>query len=97
MLGGLGFAYTDLGDYSKAIEYHTAALAIAREIGDRQNADIHLGELGIVHRKSWGTTRRPSRTQLNYGQSYYGGASPELQITMGAPCLHGLLCTRTPL
>jgi tetratricopeptide (TPR) repeat protein len=63
MLGGLGFAYTDLGDYSKAIEYHTAALAIAREIGDRQNADIHLGELGIVHRKSWGTTRRPSRIQ----------------------------------
>ncbi|MFM7369364.1 MAG: tetratricopeptide repeat protein, partial [Sphaerospermopsis kisseleviana] len=31
-LGNLGIAYTALGEYTKAIEYHTSSLAIAREI-----------------------------------------------------------------
>jgi hypothetical protein len=35
-----------MGDYRQAIDLHTQSLAIAREIGDRQNEGIHLGNLG---------------------------------------------------
>ena len=34
--GNLGSAYDSLGQYDKAIEHHNQALAISREIGDRQ-------------------------------------------------------------
>ena len=31
----LGIAYWSLKDYSKAVDYHTQRLAIAKEVGDR--------------------------------------------------------------
>ena len=33
-LGSLGIAYYSLGEYDKAIEHHTQALAISREISN---------------------------------------------------------------
>lgn len=45
----LGLAYANLGDTTKAIEYHERALVIAREIGDRRNEGNQLGNLGIAY------------------------------------------------
>jgi tetratricopeptide (TPR) repeat protein len=42
----LGNAYRDLGQVEKAIEQYEQALAIAREIGDRQSEGSWLGNLG---------------------------------------------------
>ena len=42
-------AYYSLGQYEKAIEHHKQALAISREIGDRQGEGNHLGNLGLVY------------------------------------------------
>ena len=53
-LGNLGIAYADLGDASKAIEYHEQALAIAREIGDRRGEGARSGQPGH-------SLRRPGR------------------------------------
>ncbi|MEW6499611.1 MAG: tetratricopeptide repeat protein, partial [Cyanobacteriota bacterium] len=48
-LGGLGLAYSFLGDYAKAIEYHQQFLAIAREIKDRLGEGTSLGNLGLAY------------------------------------------------
>ena len=48
-LTSLGLCHTNLGDYRQAIDLHTQALAIAREIGDRQFEGIVLGNLGLCH------------------------------------------------
>ena len=48
-LGSLGTAYDSLGQYDKATEHLTAALAISREIGDRQGEGSGLANLGVVH------------------------------------------------
>ena len=40
--------FDDLGQKPKAIEYYQQALAIARDIGDRQGEGIYLGNLGNV-------------------------------------------------
>jgi hypothetical protein len=45
----LGCSYRSLGDYSKAIEYHTRCLAIAREVSNRAGEGKAWGNLGIVH------------------------------------------------
>ena len=45
----LGNAYQSLGDYAKAIEYHTQKLAIAKEVGDRTGEVIAYGNLGTGH------------------------------------------------
>jgi tetratricopeptide (TPR) repeat protein len=45
----LGNAYRDLGQVEKAIEQYEQALAIAREIGDRQNEGSWLGNLGSAY------------------------------------------------
>ena len=44
-----GSATSSLGDYRQAIDLHTQALAIARDIGDRQGEGIELGNLGLCH------------------------------------------------
>ncbi|MDM3856552.1 MAG: CHAT domain-containing protein, partial [Aphanizomenon gracile PMC649.10] len=49
-LGNLGNAYHALGEYTKAIEYHSSSLAIAREIKDRNGEGTALGNLGIAYR-----------------------------------------------
>ena len=38
--GYLGIAYTSLGDFRKAIEYHEKHLKIAIEIGDRKGEGV---------------------------------------------------------
>jgi tetratricopeptide (TPR) repeat protein len=45
-LGNLGICYADLGQKARAIELCKHALAIAREIGDRQGEGVHLTSLG---------------------------------------------------
>jgi tetratricopeptide (TPR) repeat protein len=35
----LDIAYDSLGDYAKAVEYHTQHLAIAKELGDRAGGE----------------------------------------------------------
>jgi tetratricopeptide (TPR) repeat protein len=48
-LGNLGLCYASLDDYRQAIDLHTQALAIARQIGDRRGEGGALGNLGICH------------------------------------------------
>ena len=48
-LGNLGSACSGLGQYHRAIEYHTQALAISQEIGDQQGEGTRLCNLGIAH------------------------------------------------
>ena len=52
----LGNTYHSLGDFKKAIEYHTEHLAIAKEVGDR------AGRAGRTGTSATGTSERPSST-----------------------------------
>ena len=45
----LGNAYGSHGDFSKAIEYTTQSLAIAKEVGDRAGEGRAYGNLGTCH------------------------------------------------
>ena len=47
--GNLGNAHQSLGDFSKAIAYHTQDLAIARGLGDRAGEGQTYGNLGCAH------------------------------------------------
>ena len=49
-LGGLGIVYSSLGQYDKAKASLEAALAISREMGDKQNEGKFLSNLGIVYK-----------------------------------------------
>ena len=46
MYGNIGNACESQGDFSKAIEYHTLDLAIAKEVGDRAKEGGAYGNLG---------------------------------------------------
>jgi len=48
-LGSLGIAYTELGEMSRAIEFHEQHLTIARELGDRRGEGNAIGNLGIAY------------------------------------------------
>ena len=48
-LTSLGLCHYRLGDYRQAIDLHTQALAVARDIGDRQGESASLGNLGLCH------------------------------------------------
>ncbi|NCR03153.1 MAG: tetratricopeptide repeat protein [Microcystis aeruginosa LG13-03] len=48
-LTSLGNAYTSLGEYQKAIEFHQQSLAIKREIGDRGGEAKSYNNLGSVY------------------------------------------------
>jgi CHAT domain-containing protein/tetratricopeptide (TPR) repeat protein len=50
VLGNLGAAYVNLGDYPKAIEFHMLAQATARESGDRQEESRHGSNLAVAVR-----------------------------------------------
>ena len=56
-LGNLGNAYSNLGETRRAIGLYGQALAIDREIGDRQGEEAHLGNLGSAY-ANLGETRR---------------------------------------
>ncbi len=45
-LSSLGLCRSMLGEYERAIDLHTQALAIARDIGDRRGEGARLGNLG---------------------------------------------------
>ena len=45
----LGRAYHPLGDYVKAIEYHTQHLAVAKEVGDRAGEGRTYANLGNAY------------------------------------------------
>ncbi len=47
--GNLGCAYQSKGAFSKAIEYHTQRLAIAKEVGDRAGEGGAYDNLGTFH------------------------------------------------
>jgi len=55
--GNLGYAYDDLGDYRRAIEFYEQAVTIAREIGDRSSEGLALNNMGLAYR-NMGETRR---------------------------------------
>merc|ERR1740133_406848 len=44
--GNLGNAFHGLGQYSKAVEFHTKHLNISRELGDRDGEGVAYGNLG---------------------------------------------------
>ena len=46
----LGIAYNELGDYAKAIAYHTQNLAIAKEVGNRVGEGVAYGNLSNAYR-----------------------------------------------
>ena len=48
-LTAMGNCYYSLGEYRQAIDLHTQALAIARDIGDRRGEGGELGNLGICY------------------------------------------------
>ncbi len=48
VLSALGRAYNSLSQYTKAIEYHEQALAIAREVGNRSSEGIALNNVGLA-------------------------------------------------
>ena len=47
--GNLGIAYFSRGDYSKAIEYYTQDLEIAKEVDDRAGEGRAYGNLASVY------------------------------------------------
>ncbi|MCP4968233.1 MAG: tetratricopeptide repeat protein, partial [bacterium] len=47
----LGEAWTALGDYSRALDYHRRALALATEFDDQQRQIIGLSKIALVHRR----------------------------------------------
>jgi tetratricopeptide (TPR) repeat protein len=49
VLGNLGLAYADLGEYRRAMEHYEQQLAITIEIGDRRGHGNALGNLGNVY------------------------------------------------
>ena len=59
----LGNAYQSLGDSSRAIEYHTQHLAIAREVGDRAGEGRAYGSLGNAYRSLGTFPGRSSTTR----------------------------------
>ena len=43
-------SYTHLDVYKRQLSFHEAALAVAREVGDRRGEGTHLGNLGIAYK-----------------------------------------------
>jgi tetratricopeptide (TPR) repeat protein len=48
VLGGLGTAYGELGRWQEAINFHTSALYIAREVKDKEEEALQLSNLGYA-------------------------------------------------
>ena len=48
-LGDLGLCHFSLGNYRQAIDLHTQALAITRNLGDHRGEGSQLGNLGVCH------------------------------------------------
>ncbi len=48
-LGNIGTVHLNLSDYPRALEYHTKALALAEELGNKAGMARHFGNIGLVH------------------------------------------------
>ncbi|AKG20929.1 CHAT domain-containing protein [Calothrix sp. 336/3] len=48
-LGGIGFAYSALGDYPKALDYQQQSLKIAQKLQDRDAEAATVGEIGSIY------------------------------------------------
>ena len=46
--GNLGAAFCKLGQYEKAIEFHTKSLNVSHELGDRTGEGMALGNLEVA-------------------------------------------------
>ena len=46
----LGIVFQSLGDFNKAVEYHTMCLSIAKNLGDKAGVGKAYGNLGIAFR-----------------------------------------------
>lgn len=51
VLGRIGLAYFDMGDWNKAIVFHRQHLAIGQEINDKRSEGVALGNLAIAYLK----------------------------------------------
>ena len=49
IVGAAAVVYNLMGDHAQAVEHFTQALAITREIGDRQSEGAHSGNLGTAY------------------------------------------------
>ena len=49
--GSLGFAYHNLGNFQKAIQYHERHLQIAKDVGDKAGETRAYGNLGIAYQR----------------------------------------------
>lgn len=49
VIGNLGLAYSDLGQFEKAIEYSKQALKFSGEISDKYREGIWIGNLGLAY------------------------------------------------
>ena len=62
--GDLGNAYTSVGDFWKAIEYHEKHLKIALEIGDRAEKEEPM-EISVMLTGHWVTSEKPLSIMKN--------------------------------
>ena len=72
-LGNLGIVYDDLGQVEDAIDHHTQALAIFKEIGKRRNEGTAVGKLGAAYE---------SLNQVERGIGALGDATAAMQGAM---------------
>jgi tetratricopeptide (TPR) repeat protein len=65
ILGRIGLTYFDLGEWQKAIEFHSQHLAIGREIRDKRSEGVALGNLAIAHMKLGETNKAIEMLEQN--------------------------------
>ena len=58
MLNNIGLVYWSLGRYEQALDYYQKALAIAKDIGDREGEGTRLNNIGSVYDNLGVTSRR---------------------------------------
>jgi len=80
-----GIVYDSLGRPDEARSRYEAALAVARELGDRRSEGQVLGYLGLLHARQAGSTRRAPAS--NSGEALLRAMSDRLSLGV-------LLCCR---
>ncbi len=66
-LGGLGSAYGDMDRWSEAVNFHTSALYIAREVGDMEEVALQLNSLAYAATQA----NQPGEAVLRYRQALH--------------------------
>lgn len=65
VLHQIGYIYSRLGEYEKAVNYYGRALSIARDVGDLRGQSSGLNNIGAVYR-SWG---KPEEAVSHYTEA----------------------------